>query len=340
LLYDCFSLLRVFKFPLIYLTAEQICVRSVLGLRDEVWAELYQPVSAVDTAALLATLVRPKSRGNIRLRSADPAEPPLIDPRYYSHPDDALIMLQGNLASNHSEIMCLDNKSALMSKWHIFSKWKRNVLKLDVIISLVIREENVTIPSWKGKVVNFSSFEKKELCCRPQVGLASGQHGRHAGVECDATGCTSSVLPLLCTGQRRLLGLPHSTRFSDAPPSGRNVQNGPILRSRRRRRLSVKVPDLHFVCAFSKQLVVWEKILVHTFIETSSILRLLVPSSQVKLQLGKIKLNRNRLHKVRSGQGLKISYLLPVRYRSWFLLDSIFPNILSSISYNWIEILL
>ena len=47
-----------------------------------------------DTAMILSTLARPKSRGRIQLRSADPYDHPIIDPRYYSHPDDAKVMLQ------------------------------------------------------------------------------------------------------------------------------------------------------------------------------------------------------------------------------------------------------
>nr|KAG5687202.1 hypothetical protein BaRGS_025816 [Batillaria attramentaria] len=42
----------------------------------------------------LPSLLRPKSRGTLRLRSADPFEYPAIDPRYLEHPDDvALIRL-------------------------------------------------------------------------------------------------------------------------------------------------------------------------------------------------------------------------------------------------------
>ena len=44
-----------------------------------------------------AILLRPRSRGTIRLRSADPADKPVIDPRYLSDPDgiDEATMLAG-----------------------------------------------------------------------------------------------------------------------------------------------------------------------------------------------------------------------------------------------------
>lgn len=46
----------------------------------------YPAVAAGYTLA--AGIVRPQSRGNLRLASADPAAPPLIDPRYLSEPAD------------------------------------------------------------------------------------------------------------------------------------------------------------------------------------------------------------------------------------------------------------
>ncbi|KAG0430590.1 hypothetical protein HPB47_022558 [Ixodes persulcatus] len=42
-----------------------------------------------------ASVQRPKSRGVLRLRSVNPEEPPLIDPRYLSHPDDVKVIVQG-----------------------------------------------------------------------------------------------------------------------------------------------------------------------------------------------------------------------------------------------------
>lgn len=41
-----------------------------------------------------ACLLRPKSRGSVMLRSADPAATPVIDPKFYDHPDDLEVMLK------------------------------------------------------------------------------------------------------------------------------------------------------------------------------------------------------------------------------------------------------
>jgi choline dehydrogenase len=45
-------------------------------------------IPAVDGIKLHVTLLRPHSHGTVMLRSADPADPPLVDPRYLSHPVD------------------------------------------------------------------------------------------------------------------------------------------------------------------------------------------------------------------------------------------------------------
>ena len=45
-------------------------------------------------AGIVTGLLSPRSRGSLRLRSADPAEPPLIDPAYLHHPDDMTRMVE------------------------------------------------------------------------------------------------------------------------------------------------------------------------------------------------------------------------------------------------------
>ena len=40
-------------------------------------------------------LLRPKSRGTVTLKSADPLDDPLIDPKFLSHPDDMKDMIEG-----------------------------------------------------------------------------------------------------------------------------------------------------------------------------------------------------------------------------------------------------
>jgi len=42
-------------------------------------------------------LQRPKSRGSIKLSTNDPFSPPLIQPNYFSHPDDMKAFVEGKL---------------------------------------------------------------------------------------------------------------------------------------------------------------------------------------------------------------------------------------------------
>jgi choline dehydrogenase-like flavoprotein len=43
----------------------------------------------------MPTLIYPKSRGEVRLASADPSASPLIDPNYLAEPDDTRFLLDG-----------------------------------------------------------------------------------------------------------------------------------------------------------------------------------------------------------------------------------------------------
>jgi len=40
-------------------------------------------------------VLRPKSRGSVGLKGADPLLPPKIDPQFFSHPDDIDLLLKG-----------------------------------------------------------------------------------------------------------------------------------------------------------------------------------------------------------------------------------------------------
>jgi len=44
---------------------------------------------------VMPTLIYPKSRGELKLASADPTDAPLIDPNYLAEPDDARFLLDG-----------------------------------------------------------------------------------------------------------------------------------------------------------------------------------------------------------------------------------------------------
>jgi choline dehydrogenase len=52
-------------------------------------------VESTHGVTLNSCLVRPKSRGTLRLRSSDPLDPPLINPNFLSHPDDLAREIDG-----------------------------------------------------------------------------------------------------------------------------------------------------------------------------------------------------------------------------------------------------
>ncbi|XP_060076760.1 glucose dehydrogenase [FAD, quinone]-like [Ylistrum balloti] len=72
-------------------------LRNVLHLnyKEEVKDTIYTETEQIKTTMLFPTLLHPKSRGTIRLRSRDPFDYPDIDPRYLEHPDDLKTVIAG-----------------------------------------------------------------------------------------------------------------------------------------------------------------------------------------------------------------------------------------------------
>lgn len=68
-------------------------VQIELPYASDVVAKQYAPPPT--SWALCAGLVAPKSRGNVRLRSANPADRPIVDARFLSHPDDVKALAYG-----------------------------------------------------------------------------------------------------------------------------------------------------------------------------------------------------------------------------------------------------
>ncbi|KAF8792820.1 Glucose dehydrogenase like protein [Argiope bruennichi] len=67
--------------------------QRVHGQTREMWEKMYKPYAYRDSYTFCPVLLRPKSRGYIKLRSPDPYDPPVIDPRYLTHPQDVLTMV-------------------------------------------------------------------------------------------------------------------------------------------------------------------------------------------------------------------------------------------------------
>ena len=69
-------------------------IRKVHGIGDRMW-QMFQPLAYRDTWSIIPMILRPKSRGTVRLRSANPYEKPITSAGYFTHPDDIKILVEG-----------------------------------------------------------------------------------------------------------------------------------------------------------------------------------------------------------------------------------------------------
>ncbi|KAH7941759.1 hypothetical protein HPB49_017066 [Dermacentor silvarum] len=70
---------------------------AVNRLQKLIYDEFYKPYRGRNAFQLAPLLNRLKSRGVIKLRSRDYRDPPILDPRYYSHPADIEIAAEAML---------------------------------------------------------------------------------------------------------------------------------------------------------------------------------------------------------------------------------------------------
>ena len=62
-------------------------------------AEMSARDNITDGFVCLPVLLRPKSRGTLRLNTSDPFRDPIIDPKYLTHPDDLDTLVRGEMVS-------------------------------------------------------------------------------------------------------------------------------------------------------------------------------------------------------------------------------------------------
>ncbi|XP_076333084.1 glucose dehydrogenase [FAD, quinone]-like [Tachypleus tridentatus] len=67
--------------------------RGSQGINDELWQKVYLEFLEKDSFSLFPVLLRPRSRGFIKLRSSNPYDPPIIDPRYLTDERDVFTMV-------------------------------------------------------------------------------------------------------------------------------------------------------------------------------------------------------------------------------------------------------
>ena len=70
-------------------------VKKITNLKDIVYDTMYKPLEKSETWTILPLLLRPKSRGQIYLRSRNPFISPAINPNYFTHNEDINILIEG-----------------------------------------------------------------------------------------------------------------------------------------------------------------------------------------------------------------------------------------------------
>ncbi|KAF7493593.1 Glucose dehydrogenase -like protein [Sarcoptes scabiei] len=62
--------------------------KDSINLNEQQWQNVFFPFVQKECYTLLPVMLRPKSVGYIKLKSANPYDHPIIDPKYFSHPED------------------------------------------------------------------------------------------------------------------------------------------------------------------------------------------------------------------------------------------------------------
>lgn len=70
-------------------------VKIAHGLKDEFYNEIYKEIENTDVFGVFPMILRPKSRGFIKLQSKNPLIYPLLYHNYLTHPDDVAVLREG-----------------------------------------------------------------------------------------------------------------------------------------------------------------------------------------------------------------------------------------------------
>ena len=85
--------IQMHTFPASWSTDYGLGFKELNGFNDDSYKAYFKQFEGIDTGMLLPTLLRPKSRGYIRLSSTDPFANPIIQPNYLSNPEDVNTMV-------------------------------------------------------------------------------------------------------------------------------------------------------------------------------------------------------------------------------------------------------
>ncbi|GFT74084.1 glucose dehydrogenase [Nephila pilipes] len=101
-----------------FLEGSAIVPETQLNIKPEYFEAIFGPYVNKPFYWCLAQVIRPKSRGEVTLRSADPYEPPIIDPKYLSNPRDMEAIVEdldhSMLTENNSFVFQSTSKVAMV----------------------------------------------------------------------------------------------------------------------------------------------------------------------------------------------------------------------------------
>lgn len=70
-------------------------IKKVLGIKESLYQSVYAPIANKDAWTIMPLLLRPRSRGWVRLHSKNPFDFPLMDPNYFGDRFDIETLVQG-----------------------------------------------------------------------------------------------------------------------------------------------------------------------------------------------------------------------------------------------------
>lgn len=136
-------------------------LKKVHGLTDEFYNTVFKPIEGVDAWSVFPMLLRPKSRGAIKLRSKNPFDLPVIYPNYFFDDFDMKTLIEG--ARIGVQLSQTPAFQSFGSKLHEFPQCTRFKKLSDEYFECMIRLYSATIyhpvgtakmgPSWDRDAV-------------------------------------------------------------------------------------------------------------------------------------------------------------------------------------------
>ncbi|CAH2259723.1 glucose dehydrogenase [FAD, quinone] [Pararge aegeria] len=120
-------------------------LRRVHGLTEKFYNTVFQPINNADVWSIIPMLLRPKSKGYIQLRSANPYDYPYIYPNYLTDENDVKTLVEGvKIAFALSRTKAFQKHASVFNN-HIFPACRNLVKFTDAFWECMIRQYTCTI---------------------------------------------------------------------------------------------------------------------------------------------------------------------------------------------------